>query len=93
MVDNSEKYFVYSEMQIDEEKEVCARTGRIFQCGLVTNGHSLVQYSKIIGKNDLDAMITRYPDTRIIVVGKLDNMKYTKITRNFIKESDKAIDE
>lgn len=93
MVDDSEKYFVYSEMQIDEEKEVCARTGRIFQCGTVTNGHSLVQYSKIVSKDDLDAMVTRYPDTRIVVVGKLSNMKYTKVTREFIKESDKPIED
>jgi hypothetical protein len=92
MIDNEEKYFVYSEMQIDEEKQVCERTGRIFQCGTVSNGSSMVQYSKIIAKDDLDAMVTRYPDTRIVLAEKLANAKYTKVTREFIKESDKPID-
>lgn len=93
MVEDKDKYFVYSEMQIDEEKQVCARTGRIFKCGLVSNGKSLVQYSKIINTSDLDAMSARYPDTKVVVTGKLSKIKYTKITREFIKESDIDIDE
>lgn len=92
MVEDKDKYFVYSEMQIDEEKQVCERTGRIFKCGLVSNGHALVQYSKIINTADLDAMTTRYPDTKIVVTGKLSKIKYTKVTREFIKESDTAIE-
>ena len=80
--------FVYSEMQIDEEKAVCKKVGRIFSCGFVTVGHTRNQYSKIINEGDLDAMVSRYPDTKIITIGALSNTKYTPITREYIKESD-----
>ena len=88
MLEEPVKVFVYSELQIDEEKEVCKKVGRIFACGSIAIGHTRDQYSKIINESELDAMSNRYPDTKIIFRGKLSNVKYTPVTREYIKEAD-----
>lgn len=94
MVEDKVKVFVYSEMQIDEENVVCKRIGKIFSCGTVTVGHTYTQYSKMINEEDLDAMAARYPDTKVIARGKLSdsNLKYTNVTREYVKETDVALE-
>lgn len=88
MVEEPVKVFVYSEMQVDEEKSVCRKVGKIFTCGSVVNGHSRDQFSKIINESEIDAMSNQYPDTKIIVKGKLSAIKYTPVKTEYIKESD-----
>lgn len=46
MVEEQEMLFVYSEMQIDEEKKICKKIGKIYECGSVAMGHSNQQFTR-----------------------------------------------
>lgn len=85
MVEEQEMMFVYSEMQIDEEKKICKKIGKIFECGSVAMGHSNQQFTKIISKDELSPMCAQYPDTVVVTQGKLSNMKYTDVKREYIR--------
>lgn len=85
MIEEQDMLFVYSEMQIDEEKKICKKIGKIFECGTVAIGHSNQQYTKVIPLSDLDAMCAQYPDTIIVTQGKLSTMKYTEVKREYIR--------
>lgn len=85
MIEEQDMLFVYSEMQIDEEKKICKKIGKIFECGTVAIGHANQQFTKIISQDELSAMCAQYPDTVIVVQGKLSNMKYTDVKREYIR--------
>lgn len=85
MVEEKDVIFVYSEMQIDEEKKICKKIGKIFECGNVAMGHTNQQFTKIIYPEELSAMCAQYPDTVIVTQGKLSNIKYTDIKREYIR--------
>lgn len=85
MIEEQDVIFVYSEMQIDEEKKICKKIGKIFECGTVAIGHSNKQFTKVIYQNELTAMCAQYPDTVIVTQGKLSNMKYTDVKREYIR--------
>ena len=85
MIEEQDMLFVYSEMQIDEEKKICKKIGKIFECGNVAIGHANQQFTKVIYQNELTAMCAQYPDTVIVTQGKLSNMKYTDVKREYIR--------
>lgn len=76
---DEEVLFVYSEMQIEEEKKINKVIGKTFSCGEVSAGASKKQYSKIIKPSDLNQMSGLYPDVKIIAQGKLSTMVYTEV--------------
>ena len=87
MVSDKEMLFVYSEMQINEDRNVSKKLGRNFTCGNVYVGSVEKQFSKIINPEDLDAMFGCFPDTKVVYRGKLSKTKYTDIKRDFITET------
>lgn len=82
---NSDKLFVYSEMQIAEEKRIQKNIGRDFLCGDISIGSTRKKYSKIINREELDHMTALYPDTKIIATGSIDELAYTPVTTNYLK--------
>ena len=85
MVTDNEKLFVYSDMQVKEEKEVGSRIGKTFTCGSVSIGAKREKFSKIINKDELKAMCDQYPDTKIIHSEKLSTARYTKPDFTYIR--------
>ena len=85
MVTDNEKLFVYSDMQVKEEKEVGSRIGKTFICGSVSIGAKREKFSKIINKDELKAMCDQYPDTKIIHTEKLSTARYTKPDFTYIR--------
>lgn len=71
--------FVYSELQIKEENEISRRVGKRFVCGNVFSGLGPKEYSKMILENELSAMSRKYPDTKIVLSGKLKNINFTNV--------------
>lgn len=84
MSSNEEKLFVYSEMQIADDKRINGYINRNFKCGEVSTGASLKQFSKIIDESDLSGMMKMYPDTKIIYKGKLSDTSYKEIDISYI---------
>ncbi len=76
--------FVYSDMQLQEAKEINRKNNRNFSCGEVSIGSSAKRYSKIIREEDLKAMCAQYPDTVIVCQGRLRDFKYTPINEDYI---------
>lgn len=70
-------YFVYSESQISEDTAVAESMGKTFVIGQVFAGSIPKRYSKMIKQDDLDAMVSKYPDTRIIAKGSSSELKHT----------------
>lgn len=82
---DKEVIFVYSEMQIEEEKKINKKVRRGFTCGEVAIGSQRKQFSKIILPNQLSHMTSLYPDTKIIYQGKLKEVSYVPIKNDFLK--------
>ena len=81
-----EKLFVYSEMQVLEDKSINKSIGRTFECGYVSNGSSRKKYSKLINKSELKSMCDKYPDTKIILsTSNLKSIIYTEPSTKYIK--------
>jgi hypothetical protein len=78
-------YFVYSDQQIKEDKQINNNIGRKFEPGNVSIGNTRAKYSKIILTSDLDKMTAMYPDTKIVTQGILGNIKYTAIDNGFVR--------
>lgn len=85
MTAKDDVYFIYSTQQIEEDKAINARIGSKFIPGNVSIGNTIVKYSKILLKSDLDKMTAMYPDVNIVAQGTLGNFKYTKIDDGFIR--------
>lgn len=81
---NKVKLFVYSGMQLAEDKKINKAINRNYKCGEVSVGASLKLYSKIINEEELSGMIKRYPDMKIIYKGKLSDVAYTNIDISYI---------
>lgn len=77
--------FVYSTQQIEEDTVINRNIGRAFIPGNVSVGNDRLKYSKIVLKDDLNKMVSQYPDTKIVTSGKLGDFKYTKINNDYIK--------
>lgn len=73
---DEEVMFVYSEMQISQNREANQKIGRGFKCGNVFVGSSMKPYTKIIKEDELKKMLGLFPDTKIVCTGKLKNIKY-----------------
>ena len=76
--------FMYSQMQIDQDKEINQKIGRDFQCGEVSLGASNQKFSKMIPESDLAIYQTAYPDAKIIASGDKNKMIYKKPSTPFI---------
>lgn len=76
--------FVYSQMQVDEKKQVLQKIGRDFQCGEVSVGNSKVKFSDTVEVINLSAFKTAYPDAKIITKGIKSKMIYAKPTEKYI---------
>lgn len=74
---STEVIFVYSESQVEEENTICAKVGKQFTPGKVFFGSSSKDYSKKIKPENLKAMVTQYPDTKIVGQGDKSQFKYT----------------
>lgn len=72
-------YFVYSEMQLREDKKIYATLSKSVTPGKVSVGDTLVEYTKIIKQDYLSEMAALYPDVKIVAEGKYGDMKYTDI--------------
>lgn len=70
-------YFIYSEMQINEDRKVAQSIGRSFNIGDVYIGSTPKKYSKIVKERDFGAMLKQYPDSKIVTQGELEKIKYT----------------
>ena len=85
MISNESKLFVYSDMQVKEEKEIHAKIGKKFIKGTVVVGSNRCNFTKIINEKDLKSMCAQYPDTIIVHKGKLNETMYTKPRYESIK--------
>lgn len=85
MKSDEEKIFVYSEMQIKEDNAANKSIGREFKCGRVYTGNNSILYSKIISEKELQAMVGRYPDTKIVYRGILSKTQYSNVSIDYIK--------
>ena len=70
-------YFVYSEIQIKEENSIANRSGRKFECGLISIGNISKKFSKIVKEDDFQAMLNQYPDTKVVAKGNKFDFKFT----------------
>jgi len=84
MESDNVKLFVYSDMQINRDKEINKSINREFVCGVVSIGSTPKQYSKIIDESMLSGMVQMYPDTKIIHKGKLSETSYTEISTKYL---------
>lgn len=73
---NKEVIFVYSEMQMNEENTISRSSRKRFICGKVYSGIGAKLYTKQIQDSELSAMVSRYPDTKVVIKGKLKDIKY-----------------
>lgn len=76
----AEKYFLYSEEQIDEKNKILARSGKTFVPGTVTVSGKRMQFTQL---SDTPT-ISRFVDTKIIAKGELSKFTYilpTTITK------------
>ncbi len=70
------KYFLYSEIQINEKNEILAKSAKEFVPGIVTIGGRRVKFSQM---SDTPKM-PRYIDTKIVAQGELEEMTVVKPT-------------
>ena len=70
--------FVYSEIQMNEENTISKKKGKRFICGNIYSGIGAKPYTKQIQENELSGMVSRYPDTKIVIKGKLKDIKFTE---------------
>ena len=85
MDNKSTVLFVYSEMQINKDKEINKKIGKEFVCGEVVIGNDRKQYSKIIQPNMLKAMTALYPDIKVVYEGSKSQTTYTPIRTGYLK--------
>ena len=71
--------FVYSEMQMAEENQIAKRIGKRFVCGNIYSGIGAKQFTKQIQEDELPGMIARYPDTKIVIKGKIKDIKFEDV--------------
>jgi hypothetical protein len=64
------KYFLYSELQINEKNNILSRSGKEFVPGIVTVNGRRVKFTQL---SDSPAM-PRYIDTKIVAQGELEEM-------------------
>jgi len=85
MDSKSNVLFVYSEMQINKDKEINKKIGKEFVCGEVVVGNDRKQYSKIIAPDMLKPMTALYPDIKIVHEGSKSATTYTPIKTGYLK--------
>ena len=85
MVRDKTVLFVYSAMQVNEEKEVAGRVRKTFNCGSVSVGAKRERFSKMIKEDELKAMCAQYPDTKIVHKEKISSAMFDKPTYTYIK--------
>lgn len=85
MVSDNTVLFVYSDIQVNEEKEVASKVRKTFNCGLVSVGAKGERFSKMIKEDELKAMCAQYPDTKIVHKEKLSSAIFDKPTYTYIK--------
>lgn len=83
--DNKIMIFVYSDMQIAENKKIEKGLGKVFTCGNVTVKSKVSKYSDLIDEDSLSHMIALYPDTKIIYKGTLKSVTYTEVTHTSVR--------
>ena len=71
-------YFMFSDIEVNEENAVAKKNGKRFKCGSVSNGGQLKQFSKKIRKNQLDAFCNKYPDAKIAAEGYEQDFKWVE---------------
>lgn len=82
---NENVLFVYSEMQIEKEKEINSKIGKNFICGEVVIGNDRKSFSRIIKKDMLEPMIALYPDLKVVYEGTKNSTAYTPIKTEYKK--------
>lgn len=85
MDNKSTVLFVYSEMQINKDKEINKKIGKEFVCGEVVVGNDRKQYSKIIQPTMLKAMTALYPDIKVVHEGSKSQTIFTAIRTDYLK--------
>lgn len=66
------KYFLYSEIQINEKNEALSKSGKEFVPGIVTVGGKRAKFTQLSDTPNMD----RYIDTKIVAKGELGEMTY-----------------
>lgn len=69
-------YFLYSEQQYKQRKEIEAKLGRVFSPGTVVVGGRRQYYTELSKKNT-----NRYPDCKVVAEGWRSKMTYTSISQ------------
>jgi len=79
------KLFIYSDMFINNMKDMNKKVGRNFKCGQVSTGSERKDYCNIIDATSLSDVMRQYPDTKVVYsVPKLSQAQYTTIDESFI---------
>jgi len=79
------KLFIYSDMFINNMREMNKKVGRNFKCGQVSTGSERKDYCNIIDANKLSSVMKQFPDTKVVYsVPKLSQASYTEIDESFI---------
>ena len=68
----ADKYFLYSDEQIEEKNKVLAKTFKKFSPGIVTVGNRKEKFTQLSDKPD----IPRFVDTKVVAYGDLKNFAY-----------------
>lgn len=67
-----DKYFLYSEEQVNEKNNILAKTSKKFSPGIVVVNNKREQFSMLSTQSD----IPRFADTRIVAMGDPSNFVY-----------------
>lgn len=84
MAKNRIYYFMYSQSQVSEERQINAKVGRDFVCGEVSVGPKSKKISDIIPDTDLTGYAQRFPDYEIVYKGTKNKTTYKNPTTPFI---------
>lgn len=84
MAKNKLHYFMYSQSQVDQNKEVNAKIGRDFLCGEVSIGPKSKKISDVIPDTDLLGYAQRFPDYEIVYKGIKTKTTYKLPTTPYI---------
>lgn len=82
---NENVLFVYSEIQIEKEKEINSKIGKNFICGEVVIGNDRKSFSRIIKKDMLAPMTALYPDLKVVYEGSKTSTAFTPIKTEYKK--------
>lgn len=69
-------YFMFSDIEVNEENVIAKKEGKRFKCGNVSAGGQMRQFSKKIKQSQLKAFCNKYPDAKIQAKGYEKDFKW-----------------